>query len=39
MNEPLVRDAIERALTPLSAPEGNVRLNGSAWIVSASNAG
>lgn len=35
--ESLVRGAVERALTPLAAPDGNVRLKGSTWIVSASN--
>jgi hypothetical protein len=29
--------AVERALAPLAAPDGHVSLNGSAWIVSATN--
>jgi SAM-dependent methyltransferase len=37
--EPLVVDAVERALTPFAAPDGSVRLSGSTWIVSASNPG
>ena len=38
-HQPLVRDAVERALTALAADDGRVRLNGSTWIVSASNPG
>ncbi len=34
---PTIRDAIERALIPLAAPDGRVRLNGSTWIASAIN--
>lgn len=34
---PTVLDAVERALTALAAPDGHVRLNGSSWIVSATN--
>jgi len=36
---PIILDAVERALTPLAAPDGHVRLNGSTWIVSAANPG
>lgn len=36
-HHPLIRDAVERALSSLAAPDGQVRLNGSAWVVSASN--
>jgi SAM-dependent methyltransferase len=38
-HEPLVLDAVERALGQLAAPDGQVRLNGSTWIVSASTPG
>ena len=34
---PVILDAVERALAPLAAPDGRVSLNGSAWIVSATN--
>ena len=34
---PVILDAVERALVPLAAPDGNVSLNGSTWIVSAAN--
>jgi NAD/NADP transhydrogenase beta subunit len=34
---PVILDAIERTLTPLAAANGGVSLNGSIWIVSASN--
>jgi len=34
---PIILDAIERALAPHAAPEGHVSLNGSTWIVSATN--
>jgi hypothetical protein len=34
---PLIRDAVESVLTPLAAPDGQVSLNGSTWIVSAAN--
>jgi SAM-dependent methyltransferase len=34
---PTILDAVERALVPLAAPDGHVRLNGSTWIVSARN--
>jgi SAM-dependent methyltransferase len=34
---PVILDAIERALAPLAEPDGHVRLNGSTWIVSATN--
>jgi hypothetical protein len=34
---PVILDAIERTLTPLAAADGGVSLNGSTWIVSASN--
>src|SRR5437773_3023357 len=34
---PTILDAVERALAPLAAPNGHVRLNGSTWIVSATN--
>ncbi len=34
---PMILDAVERALTPLAARDGHVRLNGSTWIVSATN--
>lgn len=34
---PIILDAVERALAPLAAPDGRVRLNGSTWIVSATN--
>ena len=36
---PEILDAIERALTPLASPDGSVSLNGSTWVVSASNPG
>jgi SAM-dependent methyltransferase len=34
---PIILDAVERTLAPLAAPDGLVSLNGSAWIVSATN--
>ena len=34
---PIIVDAVERALAPLAAPDGHVSLNGSTWIVSATN--
>ena len=34
---PIILDAVERALALLAAPDGHVRLNGSTWIVSATN--
>jgi SAM-dependent methyltransferase len=34
---PIILDAVERTLAPLAAPEGHVSLNGSTWIVSATN--
>jgi SAM-dependent methyltransferase len=34
---PAIRDAVERALVPLAAPDGHVSLSGSTWIVSATN--
>jgi SAM-dependent methyltransferase len=34
---PTILDAVERALAPLAAPDGQVSLNGSTWIVSATN--
>jgi hypothetical protein len=34
---PVILDAVERALAPLAAPDGHVSLNGSTWIVSATN--
>src|SRR2546429_9463284 len=34
---PAILDAVERTLAPLAAPDGHVRLNGSTWIVSATN--
>lgn len=34
---PIILDAVERALAPLAAPDGHVSLNGSTWIVSATN--
>ena len=34
---PIILDAVERTLAPLAAPDGHVRLNGSTWIVSATN--
>ena len=36
---PIIVDAVERALAPLAAPDGHVSLNGSTWIVSATNPG
>jgi len=36
---PTILDAVERSLAPLAAPDGEVSLNGSAWIVSATNPG
>lgn len=33
----VILDAVESALTPWAAPDGHVSLNGSTWIVSASN--
>src|SRR5438270_7350001 len=34
---PTILDAVERALAPLAAPDGHISLNGSTWIVSATN--
>jgi SAM-dependent methyltransferase len=34
---PIILNAVERALVPLAAPDGHVSLNGSTWIVSATN--
>nr|MDQ6924504.1 class I SAM-dependent methyltransferase [Pseudomonadota bacterium] len=34
---PVILDAVECALVPLAAPDGRVSLNGSTWIVSATN--
>lgn len=34
---PIVIDAIEQTLAPLAAPDGHVSLNGSTWIVAATN--
>ena len=34
---PVILDAVERTLALLAAPDGHVSLNGSAWIVSATN--
>jgi SAM-dependent methyltransferase len=34
---PVILGAVERALAPLAAPDGHVSLNGSTWIVSATN--
>jgi SAM-dependent methyltransferase len=34
---PIIVDAVERALAPLAAPDGHVSLDGSTWIVSATN--
>ena len=34
---PVILDAVERTFVPLSAPDGHVSLNGSTWIVSATN--
>ena len=34
---PVILDAVERALGEVAAPDGQVSLNGSTWIVSASN--
>jgi len=34
---PIILDAVERTLAPLAAPNGRVSLNGSTWIVSATN--
>ena len=36
---PIILDAVEHALVPLAAPDGHVSLNGSTWIVSATNPG
>jgi SAM-dependent methyltransferase len=36
---PTIVDAVERTLAPLAAPDGHVSLNGSTWIVSATNPG
>jgi SAM-dependent methyltransferase len=36
-HQTIILEAVERALTPLSAADGHVSLNGSAWIVSAIN--
>jgi SAM-dependent methyltransferase len=34
---PIILDAVEHAVAPLAAPDGHVSLNGSTWIVSATN--
>lgn len=34
---PIILDAVERTLAPLAASDGHVSLNGSTWIVSATN--
>ena len=34
---PIILDAVERTLAPLAAPDGHVSLNGSTWIVAATN--
>ena len=34
---PVILDAVERTLAPLAAPDGHVSVNGSTWIVSATN--
>src|SRR2546428_1366753 len=34
---PVILDAVERTLAPLAAPDGHVSLNGSTWIVAATN--
>jgi SAM-dependent methyltransferase len=34
---PVILDAIERTLAPFAAPDGHVSVNGSTWIVSATN--
>jgi hypothetical protein len=34
---PTILEAVERTLAPLATPDGHVSLNGSTWIVSASN--
>jgi SAM-dependent methyltransferase len=34
---PIILDAVERTLATLAAPDGHVTLNGSTWIVSATN--
>src|SRR6266567_2016088 len=34
---PMIVDAVERALAPLAAADGHVSLNGSTWIVAATN--
>jgi SAM-dependent methyltransferase len=36
-HRPLILDAVEQAFTQLAAPDGQVRLIGSAWIVTANN--
>lgn len=36
---PVIRTAVEQALVAAAGPDGQVRLNGSTWIVSASNPG
>jgi hypothetical protein len=36
---PVIAQAVERALAALAAPDGAVRLQGSTWIVTASNPG
>jgi ubiquinone/menaquinone biosynthesis C-methylase UbiE len=36
---PTILDAVERALIPLAAADGHVSLNGSTWLVSATNPG
>ncbi|HWZ73343.1 MAG TPA: SAM-dependent methyltransferase, partial [Casimicrobiaceae bacterium] len=33
----IILDAVERSLAPFAAPDGHVSLNGSTWIVSATN--
>lgn len=38
-HQPVIAAAIEKALAPLAAPDGAVRLQGSTWIVTASNPG
>jgi hypothetical protein len=34
---PIILDAVERAVAPFAVPDGHVSLNGSTWIVSATN--
>ena len=36
---PAILEAIERALAPLAGPDGHIAVNGSTWVVSASNPG